>query len=71
MKEAQVVHYNENALSTIILGSTKVNTDKLTGFLNEYAARGYSIKAVEKEYRRMLLFFKRETFIIFLERLRP
>ena len=39
--------------------------------MNEYTAQGYSVKAVEREYRRMLLFFKREAFIIFLERPRP
>ena len=71
MNEALVAHYNESALSTLFLGSAKVNTERLTEFLNEYTAQGYSVKAVEREYRRMLLFFKREAFIIFLERPRP
>ena len=65
------MHFNESSLSTLFLGSAKVNTERLTEFLNEYTAQGYSVKAVEREYRRMLLFFKREAFIIFLERPRP
>ena len=66
MNEALVVHYNESALSTLFLGSAKVDTKRLTSFLNIYLNDGFSIKAVQREQRRMFLFFKREAFIIFL-----
>ena len=33
MNEALVVNYNESALSTLFLGSGKVDTKKLTEFL--------------------------------------
>lgn len=68
MNEALVVNYNESALSTLFLGSAKVNTERLTKFLNTYLKQGFSIKAVQREQRRMLLFFRREAFIIFLEK---
>ena len=68
MNEALVINYNESALSTLFLGSAKVNTERLTKFLNTYLKQGFSIKAVQREQRRMLLFFKREAFIIFLEK---
>jgi hypothetical protein len=66
--EALVLKYNESAISTFLLGSGKMNTEKMTSFLNFYLKDGYTIKAVEKENRRMFLFFKRESFIIFLEK---
>ena len=68
MNEAILVNYNESALSTLFLGAAKVDTSRLTEFLNTYLKDGFSIKAVEREKRRMFLFFKREAFIIFLER---
>jgi len=40
----------------------------LTSYLNTYLKEGFSIKAVQREERRMFLFFKREAFIIFLEK---
>ena len=66
--EALVVKYNESAFSTLLFGSGKVNTDRLTTYLNTFLTDGYSIKAVEREHRRMFLFFVRESFIIFLEK---
>jgi hypothetical protein len=66
MNEALVLNYNESALSTLFLGSAKVNTERLTIFLNTYLNQGYSIKAVQREQIRILLFFNRESFIIFL-----
>ena len=66
--EALVLKYNESALSTLLFGSGKVNTDKLTEYLNTFLSDGYSIKAVEREHRRMFLLFARESFIIFLEK---
>ena len=68
MNKALVVHYNESALSTLFLGSAKVDTKRLTSFLNTYLNDGFSIKAVQREQRRMFLFFKREAFFIFLEK---
>jgi hypothetical protein len=68
MNKALVVHYNESALSTLFLGSAKVDTKRLTSFLNTYLNDGFSIKAVQREQRRMFLFFKRDAFIIFLEK---
>ena len=42
--------------------------ERLTSYLNTYLKEGFSIKAVQREQRRMFLFFKRDAFIIFLEK---
>ena len=68
MNQVLVTKYSESALSTFFFGSGKVDTKRLTDYLNSYTAKGYSIKAVQREKRRMLLFFSREAFIIFLEK---
>jgi hypothetical protein len=49
MNEALVVHYNESALSTLFLGSAKVDTKRLTSFLNIYLNDGFRFKAVQRE----------------------
>ena len=36
MNKAIVLNYNESALSTLFLGSAKINTERLTVFLNNY-----------------------------------
>ena len=68
MIEALVINYNESALSTLFWGSYKVDIERLTSYLNTYLKEGFSIKAVQREERRMFLFFKRDAFIIFLEK---
>ena len=68
MKEYKAVIYQEGALGSLLLGESKVDPVRLTTFLNSNAAEGWQVVTMEKEIRRMLLFFKREALVFVLER---
>ncbi len=68
IKEYKVIIYQESLLGSLIFGESKVNPDKFTDFLNEKAKERWKVISVEKETRRMLLFFSREAFLVILER---
>ncbi len=68
MKEYKVILYAEGIISSILLGSAKINPEKLTNALNDYAQQGWQVKTMEKEIRRTFLFFARETLVFVLER---
>ena len=67
-KEYQVVIYMESALGSLFLGSSKVNPQKFGEFLNLHAAKGWEVSTMDRESRRMLLFFKREAFVVIMHR---
>ena len=58
--EYKVVIYQEGMLGSLLLGGSKVNPLKFTDFLNENAGQGWRVQTMEKDIRRMLLFWKRE-----------
>ena len=68
MKEYKVFLYSENVFSSIFFNGGKVNPLRLTEALNEQAEEGWEVKTMEKENRRTLLFFTRETLVFILER---
>lgn len=68
MMEYKVVIYREGILGNIFLSGSKVNPVRFSSFLNANAYEGWVVKAMERESRRALLFFKREAFIVILER---
>lgn len=68
MKEYKVILYREGVLSSFLLGAAKVNPVKFSEFLNSNASEGWVVKAMEKDISRLLLFFKREVYIVILER---
>ncbi len=68
MKEYKVFLYTEGIFSSIFFNGGKVNPVKLTAALNEQAAQGWTVKTMEKEKRRTLLFFSREAFVFILEK---
>ena len=68
MKEYKVFLYSENVFSSIFFNVGKVNPLRLTEALNEQAEEGWEVKTMEKENRRTLLFFTRETLVFILER---
>jgi hypothetical protein len=68
VKEYKVVIYQEGVLGSFLLGQSKVNPVKFSTFLNANAAEGWSVVTMEREIRRMLLFFKREAFLVVLQR---
>ncbi len=67
-KEYKAILYREGMLGSLFLGSSKVDPERFSAFLNRNAAEGWRVITMEKESRRMLLFFEREAFLVILER---
>ena len=70
MYEYKAVVYREGLIGSLFLGQSKIDPGNFTQFLNEYAAQGWRVVAIEREMRRMLLFWSREAFLVLLERSR-
>jgi hypothetical protein len=68
MKEYKVVLYQEGIVGSLFLGQSKVNPVRFSEFLNENAEEGWRVVTMEKDIRRMFLFFAREAFLVVLER---
>ncbi|SEI56597.1 protein of unknown function [Allopseudospirillum japonicum] len=68
MKEYKVVVYREGLLGSLFLGQSKVDPEGFSEFLNRHARQGWRVVTMEREVRRMLLFFQREGFLVVLER---
>jgi len=68
MEHYKVVIYQEGMLGSLLLGQSKINPVKFTEFLNANAADGWKVVTMEKDIRRMLLFFKREGYIVIMKR---
>jgi len=68
MKEYKVVIYQEGMIGSLILGQSKVDPVRFSEFLNSNAIEGWRVVTMEKDIRRMLLFFKREAFLVLMER---
>jgi hypothetical protein len=66
--EYKVVIYRENILGSLFLGASKVDPVRFSEFLNRNGADGWKVVTMEKEERRMLLFFSREAFLVVMER---
>ena len=68
MKEYKVVVYQEGVLGSLILGASKVDPERFTAFLNRNAAQGWRVITMEKDIRRLLLFWTREAYVVVSER---
>lgn len=66
--EYKVVIYQEGMLGSLLFGASKVDPVKFTAFLNELAQDGFRVVTMEKDIRRMLLFWKREAYVVILGR---
>ncbi|MCB9988960.1 MAG: DUF4177 domain-containing protein [Rhodospirillales bacterium] len=66
--EYKVILYRESMLGSLFLGGSKVDPIKFSEFLNRNGADGWKVVTMEKESRRMLLFFDREAFLVVMER---
>lgn len=62
----KVVIYQEGMLGSLVFGSSKVNPVKFSAFLNELALEGWRVVTMEKDVRRMLLFWNREAYVVVL-----
>lgn len=68
MKEYKVVIYQEGALSSMLLGAAKVDPIRFSEFLNKNAQQGWRVVTMEKDKRRLFLFWQREAFLVVMER---
>lgn len=68
MKEYKAVIYQEGMLGSLLLGESKINPVRFSEFLNANAGEGWEVVTMEKDVRRMLLFFKREGYVVIMKR---
>ena len=66
--EYKTVIYQEGMLGSLILAGSKVDPVRFSEFLNRNAAEGWRVVTMEKDIRRMLLFFRREAYVVILSR---
>lgn len=66
--EYKTVIYKEGLFSSILLGSAKVDPERLSETLNQYGRQGWRVVTMERESRRAFLIFRREAFLVVLER---
>lgn len=68
MKEYKVTLYQEGMLGSLLLGASKVDPERFSDFLNRNAREGWKVITMEKDIRRMLLFWSRESYLVIMER---
>jgi hypothetical protein len=68
MKEYKVVIVQEDALSSLIFGTANINEFKFSQILNRYAREGWRVVTMERDIRRLYLFWKREAYVVIMER---
>lgn len=68
MKQYKVIIYQEGMLGSLLLGASKVDPVRFTDFLNKNAAQGWRVVTMEKDIRRMLLLWRREGYVVVMER---
>ncbi|KIM02962.1 MAG: hypothetical protein KU28_11700 [Sulfurovum sp. PC08-66] len=66
--EYKSIIYQEGMLGSLVLGGSKVDPIKFSEFINRNAQNGWRVVTMEKDIRRMLLFFKREAYVILMVR---
>lgn len=66
--EYKVVVYREGLLGSLFLSGSKVDPIRFSDFLNINAQEGWEVVTMERESRRMLLFWNREAFMVILKR---
>ncbi|ENZ7912158.1 TPA: DUF4177 domain-containing protein [Klebsiella aerogenes] len=68
VKQYKAVIYQEGMLGSLLFGASKVDPVKFSEFLNKNAKEGWRVVTMEKDIRRMMLFFKREAYVVILEK---
>jgi hypothetical protein len=66
--EYKAIIYRESMLGSLFLAGAKIDPVKFSEFLNKNSASGWRVVTMEKDIRRMLLFFKREAYVVLMER---
>lgn len=68
MKEYKIIIYQEHLLGSLILGQANVDPERMSVFLNSHAAEGWEVVTMEREIRRLFLFWRREGMVFVLQR---
>lgn len=68
--EYKVGIYRESMLGSLFLAGSKVDPVKFSEFLNRNGEEGWEAITTEREIRRMLLFFKREAFLVIMKKVK-
>jgi len=68
--EYKVAIYRESMMGSLFLGGSKVDPVKFSEFLNRNGDNGWEVVTMEREIRRMLLFFEREAFLVIMKRIK-
>ena len=68
MKQYKAVIYQEGMRGSLLLGASKVDPIRFTEFLNKHAAQGWRVVTMEKDIRRMLLLWRREAYVVLMEK---
>ena len=68
MTKYKVVIYQESMLGSLLLGQSKINPVRFSEFLNANAREGWEVVTMEKDIRRMLLFWKREGYVVIMKK---
>ncbi len=66
--EYKAIIYQESMLGSLFLAGAKVDPVRFSEFLNINAQNGWRVVTMEKDIRRMLLFFRREAYVVLMER---
>jgi hypothetical protein len=66
--EYKVVVYKEGLLGSLLLGASRVDPIRFSDFLNQNAADGWEVVTMDKDIRRELLFFRRESYVVIMKR---
>lgn len=67
-KEYKVIEVAEGGCGTLLVGSSAIPILKLETTINKYAAEGWQVVFQVVEFKRYLLFWKRESIILTLGR---
>lgn len=67
-KQYKAVLYREGALGSLLLGASKINPVRFTDFLNSNAAEGWRVVTMDKDQQRLLLLFRREAYVVIMEK---
>ena len=68
MYEYKAILYQESMLGSLLFGQSKIDPVRFSEFLNANAADGWEVVTMEKDIRRMLLFWRREGFVVIMKR---
>lgn len=67
-KQYKVVIYREGFLGSLMFGASKINPVRFSEFLNKNAADGWQVVTMDKDIQRLLIFFRREAYVVILEK---